>query len=166
MITDFESKLPGIDDLDPLNGGYYIKIALMPDLKKEVEQKETYKVPHHELVIDSNPHNAFLASEKTRKICRSTLPFKDMDPRAAPRSTTRSAVYDEIALYERGKTFYDYNFEFIITDDSASNGNWVKIKTYDANAYWGESKDPSYEFGEIWIARDLHYTCFEKGSVN
>jgi hypothetical protein len=164
LITDFESKLPGIDDLDPLNGDYYIKIALMPDLKKEVDLKS--KVAHHRLVIKNNQHTAFLSAEKKRKICRTTRPFRTIDPRAAAGSSMKSAVYDEIAQYERGKTFFDYNFEFIITDDSASNGNWVKIKTYDANIYWGESKDPTYKFGEIWIARDLHYNCFEKGTQN
>lgn len=161
-IVDIISRTPGIDDLDPLNGGYYIKIAMMPDMIKDIEDNKS--VLHHKLVVTNNPHTAVFAHEKSRKICRSTIPFKDLDPRAAAGSAKKSDVYDEISQYKRGETFFDYNFEFVILDERANDGEWVKIKIYDANMYWGQSKDKNYKFGEIWIAKDQNYQCFEKGT--
>lgn len=164
-VIDFVSKTPGIDDLDPLNGKYVIKIALTAEILKDIEDKNFYK--HHNLVIGSNPNNNFFARESKREVCRANYPFSQVDARMSPNGQRQDKVYAELALYKKyGSTFRDYNFEFVILEKKSG---WIKIKTYDANTFWGESKDPNYNLGEIWLrSNDLPgvrlYECFEKGT--
>jgi hypothetical protein len=161
-ITDIISKSPMIDDLDPFNGKYHIKIAILPEIQKELDKNEL--LTHHGLVIDTNPHNNVFAFEKDRDVCRSDVPFRNIDARVSPNGAVHKTVYDELNQYVPGQTFMDYNFEFVITKIS-SDGNWVRIKTYDANMFWGSTTDSSYTFGEIWIKAGAGlYSCFEKGT--
>lgn len=161
-VIDIISKSPMIDDLDPFNGKYYIKIAVLPEILTEIQTKNF--LPHHKLVINSNPHNDIFAFESKREICRSKVPFRAIDARSAPGGAVQEKVYDELREYVAGETFYDYNFEFVITE-SSTDDMWAKIKTYDANIFWGSSTDSNNTFGEIWIKNDPNlFECFEKGS--
>ena len=159
-IIDIKSKTPGIDDLDPLNGGYYIKVAIPPKISSELEKGDFLK--HHRLIIKGNPHTDVFKSEANRKICRSKLPFKSIDARVTPDGAGQQKVLNALRQYEEDATFLDFNFEFIIKAHSADN-KWVSIKTYDANTFWGDSHDNANSYGKIWLRNDAStFDCFEK----
>lgn len=166
-ITDIVSVTPELDDLDPLNGSYVIKVVLVPRLAKELENKQYVK--HHSHVVAGNPNTEFFSSEKDRNVCRSNVSFSDIEAKSDKNGLNRQdKIYEELSQYQEGRTFRDYNFEFEILSYS-QNKNWVRIKTYDANRFWGSDLSDKDGFGEIWIkanqpgSKDL-YTCRQKGS--
>lgn len=162
-IVSVKSVTPQLDDLDPLNGGYFIHVILLPRLVNDIKGKNT--VPFHTQVVSKNKNTDLFAHEKDRLVCRSNFPFEDLQAfKSKDGSELNTEAKKDLSEYTPGSTFLDYNFEFAILDESESR---VKIKVYE-NIFWGSDSDTRNTFGSIWIPKKTDeglptYSCWKKG---
>ncbi|MCY4444557.1 MAG: hypothetical protein OXC44_07155 [Proteobacteria bacterium] len=153
-IKDMVSLLPQLDDLDPLNHKYQIKIALLPEIVYEL--RSTRFLPHHRHLTTANPHINYMIHEKRWEICRSRLPLKKQDIRLSPNGKINTDITTELKDYKKDETFLDYRFEFV---PIGQEEGWVSALVYDAGRYWGEGDT----FGAIWLPEN-QITCRAKGT--
>lgn len=152
-ISDFVSVLPELDDLDPLSEKFHIKIALLPEIIREMESHQ--RVSHHRDLGTGNQHVNLRIEERKWQVCRAQRPLRDMDVRMEPAGQFNAKVIEELRSYEDDKTFLDYRFEFASLGEK---DGWISALVYDAGRYWGGQD----VFGSLWLLLD-DVECGDKG---
>ena len=137
----------------PFNGKYYISIALLPSLLKELKQGDELK--HHRLMVRNNPHREDLKDhpDNHRVVCRSPAKgLKVMDARKrSPGGALDTGLYEKLRPYGSSLIPYNSSFEFISLKESHG---WHSIKFYAINNYFGEKSGAH----SIWV-KDEHVRC-------
>ena len=145
-VNDLVTILPDIDDLDPFNGEYYIKIILVPDLLDDINNNRVLNT--HTLLIDSNVHRFDIEDlpNKDFVYCKSKKPLRLLIPRLSAEGVPDNDLILSLSSKDHVTSFFNSNFEFIILDKKQiSRNTWYSIKVYDLGKFWGGETNP------IWI---------------
>lgn len=158
-ITDLHSALPQLDDMDPLNGKYYITVVVPAQMQNELSSGQ--ELAHHELIIEDNPHRDDLIShpDNNRSVCRSPEEgLKAMDARKTPQGSLHTELLNTLRPYNTSWIPYNSRFEFMSLREQ---NDWLAIKFYTLKRYfggldhedsiWVEAKDAICKSQKEWL---------------
>ena len=147
-ISDFHMILPELDDLDPLNLEFYIKIMLVPEIITELKQKEILNT-HKKLTV-SNVHNINIddINNQDFEYCISKKPLKLLRARNSADGLILNDLNNYLAGLDTFSSFFTSTFEFIVLkSEFARRQKWYSIYLYDQGRFWGGDNQKD----QIWI---------------